>query len=84
MDKKLLSPYEKHLLLNSFYLNSTRSAFLLCLISLGQFHILLTDLFNIYVKGTVTIVLPLALHDSDFKKIDSVYRNLLHQSEINP
>lgn len=48
-----------------------------------NYDILLTDLFNVYIKDTVTIVLPLAPHPSEFKKIDTVYRNLLRQSEIN-
>ncbi|CAD5897509.1 conserved hypothetical protein [Carnobacterium maltaromaticum] len=49
--------------------------------SARKYDILLTNLFNVQIKGTKIVVLPLALQASDIKKIDDIYLGLLQQSQ---
>lgn len=45
------------------------------------YDILLTNLFNIKIDGTLIIAFPLAVHASDLKKIDDAYGELLQKSK---
>lgn len=49
--------------------------------SATQYDMLLTNLFDIELKKTRVVVLPLALQTSDLKKIDEVYLDLLQESD---